>query len=160
MSNDPEVHSEWDCNLGESVFIIIIQENVQTYYPSEPFRITRFQMRHPVNWSICISIFIIFVLYCTNFMFFLIKNWDWHYFQSLTDLQYRFSCCTVHTTLQGSSWQSPYFFILLYSQLRYFCNAFVFFNFLCTGNSVLHKQHALLHYNVWIPCKQRIITWK
>ena len=43
MSNDPEVHSEWDCNLGESVFIIIIQENVQTYYPSEPFRITRFQ---------------------------------------------------------------------------------------------------------------------
>ena len=26
----------------------IIQENYQTFYPSEPFRITRFQMRHPV----------------------------------------------------------------------------------------------------------------
>ena len=27
----------------------IIQENHQPYYPSEPFRILRFQMRHPVN---------------------------------------------------------------------------------------------------------------
>ena len=26
----------------------IIQENYQPFYPSEPFRITRFQMRHPV----------------------------------------------------------------------------------------------------------------
>jgi hypothetical protein len=28
----------------------MIQENFQTFYPSEPFRITRFQIRHPV-WS-------------------------------------------------------------------------------------------------------------
>ena len=27
----------------------IIQENYQPFYPSEPFRITRFQMRHPVS---------------------------------------------------------------------------------------------------------------
>ena len=26
----------------------VIQENYQPFYPSEPFRITRFKMRHPV----------------------------------------------------------------------------------------------------------------
>jgi hypothetical protein len=26
----------------------VIQENNQTFYPSKPFRITRFNMRHPV----------------------------------------------------------------------------------------------------------------
>ena len=36
----------------------IIQENYQPFYPSEPFRILRFQMRHPVCW-----IFLKFVLH-------------------------------------------------------------------------------------------------
>ena len=29
----------------------IIQENYQSFYPSKPFRITRFKMRHPVLWE-------------------------------------------------------------------------------------------------------------
>ena len=30
----------------------IIQENYQHFYPTEPFRILRFQMRHPVYYKI------------------------------------------------------------------------------------------------------------
>jgi hypothetical protein len=33
----------------------IIQENHQPFYPSEPFRITRFQMRHPVSKYLSIT---------------------------------------------------------------------------------------------------------
>ena len=34
----------------------IIQENYEPFNPSEPFRIIRFQMRHPVEKEICIGL--------------------------------------------------------------------------------------------------------
>ena len=40
-----------------------MQENYQPFYPSEPFRITRFQMRHPVlQFYACLLSFV----YCIS----------------------------------------------------------------------------------------------
>ena len=70
-----------------------------------------------------------------------IKNWDWCYFQSLTDLQYKFRCCTLHKTC----WQS---YILLsvwpcfFYQFRSFCKLSGFFIFFFIDNSVINKQPA------------------
>jgi hypothetical protein len=39
------------CPLFLKPLTTVVQENYQPFYPSEPFRIIHFTMRHPVRWG-------------------------------------------------------------------------------------------------------------
>ena len=53
------------CPLLLKPLATIVQENYQSFYPSEPFRISHFTMRHPVN-----------MIFFDDFIDF--TNWAWY----------------------------------------------------------------------------------